>query len=120
MTGFVRQRGDESQSESPYPFPAELVDSIRDVIRRRIKAVDNEELNNFEQVFEKRKEEWRRWQHTEWGDFGQPDPNAMLRQAGAYVRSEQKFLSWPTPTSVRSVDAECEAEITRLYLGDGS
>ena len=49
MSGYVRQRGDESQSHSPYPYPQDLIDSIRDVIRRRIEAVDREELNNFEE-----------------------------------------------------------------------
>ena len=119
MTGYVRQRGNEGQSLSPYPYPENLVDSIRDTIRRRILAVDKEELSNFEKVFDKRKEEWRRWQRTQWGTFGKVDQNSLLRQAGIYVASDQRFLSWPTPTSVRNVDAECEAEITRLYLGDG-
>ena len=119
MSGYVRQRGDEGQSLSPYPYPEDLVDSIRDVIRRRILAVDKEELSNFEVIFDKRKKEWRRWQRTQWGTFGQVDPNSLLRQAGKYVASDQRLLSWPTPTSVRNVDAECEAEITRLYLGDG-
>ena len=119
MTGYVRQRGNEGQSLSPYPYPENLVDSIRDTIRRRVLAVDKEELSNFEKVFDKRKEEWRRWQRTQWGTFGKVDQNSLLRQAGIYVASDQRFLSWPTPTSVRNVDAECEAEITRLYLGDG-
>ena len=120
MSGFVRQRGDEPQAYSPYPYPEELIDAIRDVIWRRILAVDKEELSNFEEIFGKRKEEWRRWQRTRWGTFGQADPNDLLRPAGSYVASHQKFLSWPTPTSVRNVDAECEAEITSLYLREGS
>ena len=119
MSGYVRQRGDESQSHSPYPYPEDLIDSIRDVIRRRIEAVDTEELNNFEEIFNKRQDKWRRWQRTQWGTFGRIDPNALLRQAGAYVPIEQKFTSWPTPTSVRNVDAECESEITSLYVRDG-
>ena len=119
MSGYVRQRGDESQSHSPYPYPQDLIDSIRDVIRRRIEAVDREELNNFEEIFNRRQDEWRRWQRTQWGTFGRVDPNALLRQAGAYVPIDQKFTSWPTPTSVRNVDAECESEITSLYVRDG-
>ncbi len=120
MTGYARQRGDESQSSSPYPFPEMLVDSIRDVVRRRIMAVDKDELSNFEEVFDRRREEWRRWQRTQWGASGQADPNALLRQAGAYVRSDERLITWPTPTSVRNVDAECESEITSLYVKDWS
>ena len=33
MAGYVRQRGDEEQSFSPYPYPENLVNSIRDTIR---------------------------------------------------------------------------------------
>ena len=119
VSGYVRQRGDESQSQSPYPYPEELIDSIGEVIRRRIEAVDKEELDNFEEIFNKRKDEWRRWERTQWGTFGQAGPNSLLRQAGSYVANDQKVLSWPTPTSVRNVDAECESEITSLYLRDG-
>ena len=120
ISGYVRQRGDERQSNSPYPYPEGLISWIRAVIRRRVEKVDGEELDNFEKVFDRRENEWRRWQHTQWGAFGRTDPNALLRQTGAYVASDQRLLSWPTPASVRNVDAECEAEITRLYLrGDG-
>ena len=96
MAGYVRQRGDQSQSSSPYPYPENLIDSIRDVIRRRIVAVDKDELDTFEEIFDKRREEWRRWQRTKWGTFGKADSNALLRQAGAYVASDHKVLSWPS------------------------
>ena len=119
MSGYVRQRGDVSRSDSPDPYPEDLVEFIRRVIRRRIRSVDEEELSNFEEVFKRRKEEWERWQRTEWGTFGLPKSNVLLRQAGAYVASDQKPFSWPTPTSVRNVDAECESEITSLYVRDG-
>ena len=120
MAAYVRQRGDQSQSQSPYPYPEYLIDSIRDVIRRRISTVDKEEIGNFEEVFDNRKKEWNRWKRTQWGTFGRADPNALLRQAGAYVSSDLRFLSWATPTSVRNVDAECESEITSLYVRHGS
>ena len=120
MSGYVRQRGDESQSSSPYPYPKKLIDTIRDVIRRRILAIDKDELSNFDKIFDRRMEEWRRWQRTQWGAFGQADPNALLRQAGAYVKSDARLITWPTPTSVRNVDAECESEITSLYMRDWS
>lgn len=116
VSGYVRQRGDEQQSRSPYPYPKDLIDWIRQVFRRRVETVDKGEMDNFERVFDRREDEWRRWQHTQWGSFGRTDSNALLRQSGAYVASDQRLLSWPTPTSVRNVDSECETEITRLYL----
>ena len=118
MAAYVRQRGNESQSQSPHPYPVDLIETIRGVLRRRVSAVDAGELSNLEEVFDRRVDEWRKWQRTQWGTFGRIDPNALLHQTGEYVSSEQRLLSWPTPTSVRNVDAECEAEITQLYLGE--
>ena len=120
MVAYVRQRGDQNQSHSPYPYPEELIESIRGVIGRRISRVEKDEIANFEEVFDKRQEEWNRWKRTQWGTFGRSNQNSLLRQSGAYVASDQRLLSWSTPTSVRNVDAECESEITSLYVKDAS
>jgi len=39
-----------------------------------------------------------------------------MRAAGGYASSTAARLSWPVPTSLRNVDAECRAEITAHYL----
>ena len=42
-----------------------------------------------------------------------------MRRAGVYVTPENARVSWATPQSLRNVDAECQVEITQLYmLGD--
>ncbi len=118
MASYVLQRGDKSITISPYPYPAQLIDQLRQVILPRVRAVDGDEFQNFERVFEKRAGEWKAWQRTTWGDrSGENLP--LLRRAGSYVTREQARLSWPTPTSMRDVDAECEAVITSLYAMQG-
>ena len=39
-----------------------------------------------------------------------------MRPAGAYVTPENARVSWATPRSLRNVDAECQVEITQLYM----
>jgi hypothetical protein len=40
----------------------------------------------------------------------------LMRPAGAYVTPDKARVSWPTPQSLRNVDAECQVEITQLYM----
>ena len=42
-----------------------------------------------------------------------------MRPAGVYVAPENARISWPTPQSLRNVDAECQVEITQLYIPEG-
>lgn len=119
MTMFVRQVGVAAVADRPYPYPAALIDDIKKLLLPRVETIDSAETANFERVFEERAEEWRRWQRTSWGQMSQYQVTQaipLLRPAGAYATAEQRLLSWSTPTSMRNVDAECEAQITSLYL----
>jgi hypothetical protein len=40
----------------------------------------------------------------------------LLREAGAYVPAVFQHVSWPTPQSMRNVDAEAQLEVTMYYL----
>jgi len=118
MVSYVLQLGDRSTARSPYPYPDKLIEQVRQIILPRVQTVDTDELQNFERVFNRRAEEWRVWQRNVWEDrSGENLP--LLRYAGSYVSREQARLSWPTPTSMRDVDAQCEAVITSLYAMQG-
>lgn len=119
MTLFVRQTGNAALAGRPYPYPTELIDDLKNILLPRVREIDEGEVTNFERVFDERVAEWKRWQRTEWGEmssFRMAQDIPLLRSAGAYASAEQKLLSWSTPTSMRNVDAECEAQITTLYL----
>jgi len=114
MAAYARQLGDRNAALSPYPYPGNLIEELHQIILQRVQAVDGDELQNFERVFNKRLDEWRQWQRSVWEDHsGEEIP--LLRYAGSYVTPEQARLSWPTATSMRDVDAQCEASITSLY-----
>lgn len=121
MVSFVRQRG--PSNAGPYPPPEEVLKEFRTLVRDRVSAVDKEELVSYDGVFDERLDEWLTWQRTVWsGDSSGDIP--LLRRAGEYASRTAALLSWATPTSMRNVDAECQAEITRLYIldqgGDGN
>lgn len=52
----------------------------------------------------------------EWGGFGDPpDERPLMYPAGSPPRPEWAEQAWPTPTSMRSVDASCIGHVTQVY-----
>ncbi len=43
------------------------------------------------------------------------EEEALLRGAGRYADPNHALVSWPTPTSLRSVDADCLAKVTIAF-----
>lgn len=119
MVIFARHYGEKQFStETPTPYPKNLIDSLREIILPRIKMIDKNELENFEKVFNKRAKEWKLWQSNKWKSTNNED-RPLMRVAGQYASGDRKLLSWSTPQSMRNVDAECQVEITTHYVKAG-
>jgi len=116
ITSYVRQLGDEDQAASPYPFPEELTGAAVTLLEQRASIIDPEEMAALQRVLAKRASEWRRWQRLRWSGSLQSEDMPLLRPAGAYVAQDKARVSWATPQSLRNVDAECQVEITQLYM----
>ena len=116
MTVYVRQYGDEKVADSPYPYPDQMLTHFHDVLITRLLQIENDALENFKRLFNKRATEWRQWQRTRWVARWNDTDAPLLTRAGAYVNPEWVGITWPTPTSMRNVDAVCEMQITTLYL----
>jgi Lhr-like helicase len=119
MAVYVRQLGAAAAAERPYPVPEALVSDLARLLIQTVTTVDPEEQDNLQRMLERRLSQWRRWKRTRWD--GQPHEGdiPLLREAGAYATPKRAKLSWPTPQSMRDVDAECQAEVTHLYLLEG-
>lgn len=120
MVAYARMIGDDRVANSPYPYPGNLIDDLYQILLPRVMFVDGAEAENFHRVFERRSEQWRQWERTRWKGLIQAEDVPLLREPGAYVPPAWARLSWSTPMSMRNVDAECQAEITSLYLDEGS
>lgn len=116
MAAYVRQTGDEQAAVSPRPVPEKMLTDLGQLLIQRVAIVDAAEKTSLETKFRQRLREWWTWQRTEWkasqldGDVG------LLTPAGSYLAPEDRNFTWDTPQSMRSVDAECAADITRSYL----
>jgi len=120
IVAAVRQLGDSQVARLPDPFPlaegSRLRDLIEDMIGERVKAVSEEEHEAVMAKLQKRLDEWRIWQPREYGGFGAPpeDP-PLIHPAGSTEPASWDSRSWPTMTSLRNVDAPCEAEVTGFF-----
>ncbi len=119
MVAYVRQEGSGAEAASPYPYPAKLLDALHDLLLPRVGVVDPAERDTFEAVFSRRKTEWQQWKRRLWAQKPKDEEIPLLRNAGEYASRGRTRLSWPTPLSMRDVDAECKAVITRLYALGG-
>lgn len=119
LVAYVRQIGKrDGIAAHPSPFPSNAVERFRSLVSARIEIVDKGERETLERVLDRRIAEWKAWQRIEWSKVAETEDVPLLRTAGQYASPEQRRLSWATPTSMRNVDAECQAEITTLYLRD--
>jgi hypothetical protein len=118
MVAYVRNVGEQGIAERPYPYPGDLLANLEEILLPRVRQIDPVEAPNFERVYRLRAQEWEDWERTRYRARWDESDIPLLREAGAYANREQQYLSWATPTSMRTVDAECQAIITGLYLGE--
>lgn len=118
----VRQLGRlEYEGVHPDPFPlAEggvMRRLIEVMIRERVDFVTSgDETEAVMQRLQRRLDEWRAWNPDEYGGFGaQPDHPPLMYPAGATPPPQWNNHSWPTMSSLRDVDASCEADVTGWF-----
>ena len=120
IVAAVRQLSSTAVAKSPRPFPMDVDGTMGRVIKRmiedRTRIVDADEWENVHTMIKRRLNEWRAWDPREYGGFGAPPEAApLLHPAGSTELPEWYGHSWATLTSLRNVDAGCEAEITAYY-----
>ena len=116
MAAYIRQYGDSNMARTPLPVPMEKLNRLRDMLEARVALIDPNEVQAFAAKFDQRLKEWQAWMRTEWDTRGAAGDVGLMTAAGSYLPSEDWRFTWPTPLSMRNVDAECRAEITRAYL----
>jgi len=120
IVAAARQFAPMSEATTPRPFPLEQGTPLRirveQMIDRRVAIVDPSERENVRSMMMRRLDEWKAWDPAEYGGFGPPPLSPpLLHPAGSREPVEWRSHSWATLSSLRDVDATCEAEITTVY-----
>ena len=117
MIGMMRLENDNQYNEGiPKLPPQSVIDHIEQVIRDRISNVDPDELDDTMKCFNEIIADWRAWHPALWDpkrnkDWSFTDDVPLIYGAGEHPNDAWSERGFETPTSMRSVDASCEADL---------
>ncbi len=117
MVGMMRLENDNAFNSEPPGLPsAELCRKIHSIIEKRVDDVDSNELIATQIAMESFIEDWEDWNPKRWepklnSDGSYADPVPLMYFAGSHPNEAWNSQGKETPTSMRSVDAACEAEV---------
>ena len=117
MIGMMRLESDATfNADPPHPPDKALYDRIRHIIENRIEGIDPEELETTLARMEHIIQCWEDWNPQKWepernrgGSYGNAVP--LMYFAGSHRNEAWGQRGMETPSSMRSVDASCEADV---------
>ena len=103
--------GDEDLRERPTEPPAsDVVQRIKDTIRERVMSADPDEWPGTENMIDEIIRKWSVGTARRYGGFGPPSEEMpLMYPAGAQRHPLWHDWPFPTPSSMRNVDADCAA-----------
>lgn len=127
MVGMMRLEGSDIFNEDPPRVPDEkLYERVRGIIEDRVEDIDSEELDATLDRMAYIIQCWEDWNPRKWEagrnpDWSYADPTPLMYPAGSHPNEEWGDRGIETPTSMRSVDASCEAKVltNRYVVGEG-
>lgn len=117
MIGMMRLENDNVYNEDPPKVPdKELFKRVCDIIENRVDQIDSDELDATHVQLLNILECWQDWKPKKWKpkynqDKSYADPLPLMYSAGSTPNVAWGEQGLETPTSMRSVDASCEAEV---------
>lgn len=110
--GLLRLRKDGEFNQDPPKFPSIVeIEKIKEIIAKRIEAIDADELDKTLEHIDSIVEKWKIQEPGKYQDFSAGDILPLMFPAGTMRNSSWGKRGFPTPTSMRSVDASCEAAV---------
>lgn len=113
VIGIMRLEGDDALNSNPPKAPnRQIVERIKNIISNRINAIDSAELYETLAHIDSIIEKWKHWEPQKYQDFTTGDELPLMFPAGSR-RNEAwgEERGFQTPTSMRNVDASCEAYV---------
>lgn len=117
IVGMLRLESDDVYNSDPPKIPGdEWYEKIRSIIENRVDDIDSEELDATLDRMEYIMQCWEIWNPRKWEaaknpDWSYADPVPLMYSAGSFPNEAWEEKGLETPTSMRNVDASCEAEV---------
>ena len=115
---LVRFWGNNAERSRPDPHPRDaLFDKIRNAVLDRVQRVDSDELQETMNQLDRIIDEWKRAPTSKYSDSALPTAEEvpLMHRSGSQQLTQWGNRSIPTPTSMRNVDATCDAEAIATY-----
>ncbi len=124
MIGMMRMESNAQFNQSPPKTPdTVLYKHVEQIIEKRVEIIDANELEATKTAMNAVKQDWEDWSPQKWvpqynADGSYSDQVPLMYSAGTHPNILWNGQGLETPTSMRSVDASCEAEVLKnRYTG---
>ena len=116
MVGVMRLESDTKFYGDPRIPDDELYERVRNIIEKRVAAIDSDALEATLEEMEAFMRNWEDWKPKRWEPKWNPDGSyadalPLMYPAGSHPSEAWGKKGIETPTSMRNVDASCEARV---------
>jgi hypothetical protein len=117
---LARYWGSNHQLQHPDPPSPQLEARIREEILRRVAEVEPAEAVRVESLLDRIFSEWKRLPPEIYGGFGGPSEAVpLMYPSGTHPSEAWDDRALATPSSMRNVDAGCQAKVISLFPEPG-
>jgi len=114
VIGIIRLEADELFNSDPPKYPSEdTIKKIKEIVRERVSSIDPDETEHCLRHVDDILADWELWRPelARYHDYFGEDPIPLIHPAGSYKNPNWRGRSFPTPMSMRNVDASCEVDV---------
>jgi hypothetical protein len=111
----ARQLGGLETPDQIDPQAKLFIDLIQR-LKERCERTDEDHADVLQDNIRRLLKHWAAVRPSEWGRFGKPpEQRPLMYPAGTEPPAEWDESAWATPTSMRNVDVECQAQVVTSY-----
>ena len=119
LIGLVRLLGKTETYNDPKKIDERELSRLFAIIKKRVKSIDTEELDNTSQYLEEIVSQWKDQLPQKYHDFRAESAVPLMYPAGTMPNMDWDGRGMETPTSMRSVDAACEVYVLKSSYTPG-
>jgi len=117
---YIRQTSD---ADRPLPFPLEKYWEAVNLLETRAESIsstseiETADVKHLREQADLKARQWRAGGRSVWdaNAVGGDPGNGLMRYAGTLPEAKHEVITWDTPSSMRTVDAECRLAISNVY-----